>query len=280
VPTFEPIGVVHSPYKEKREAPRQGVVEHARGTIEIFPRTGMADALSDLEGFERIFVVFHFHEAEHFRPKVQPPRSTKRRGVFATRSPHRPNPIGITVARLFSVNGLVLEVGDIDLIEGTPVLDLKPYVPYADAFPSARAGWLDEEASAGANADTDANASAHANANAKGGARADAPRDPIASYAVRFERDAERAVVWLEKRGVDLRGALVAQLSLGPAPHAYRRIRKRGDELEIAIKSFRATFVAEGRTMRVTRVYSGYKPKDLATREGAELDLHRAFVAR
>jgi tRNA-Thr(GGU) m(6)t(6)A37 methyltransferase TsaA len=266
MPTFEPIGVVHSPYKEKREAPRQGVVEGARGTIELFPRTGMADALSDLEGFERIFILFHFHEATDWRPKVQPPRSSVRRGVFATRSPHRPNPIGLTVARLFSVKGLVLEVGDIDLIEGTPVLDIKPYVPYADAFPSARAGWLDEEAGKDA-----------PNENATD---ADAPRDPIAAYTVTFSPEAARALSWLETRGVDLKSALVAQLALGPAPHAYRRIRKRGDALEIAIKAFRATFVADGRVVEVTRIDSGYKPKELATREGAELDLHRAFLAR
>jgi hypothetical protein len=164
------------------------------------------------------------------------------------------------------VNGLVLEVGDIDLIEGTPVLDIKPYVPYADAFPNARAGWLDEEATAAAQI--------------AGGDDRGAPRDPIAAYSVTFAPEAERALTWLDAREVDLRSALVAQLALGPAPHAYRRIRKRGDALEIAIKSFRATFVAEGRIIRVTRIDSGYKPKELATREGAELDLHRAFVAR
>jgi tRNA-Thr(GGU) m(6)t(6)A37 methyltransferase TsaA len=266
MPTFEPIGVVHSPYKEKREAPRQGVVAGARGTIELFPRTGIADALSDLEGFERIFVIFHFHEATSFRPKVQPPRSSVRRGVLATRSPHRPNPIGLTVARLFAVKGLVLEVGDIDLIDGTPVLDIKPYVPYADAFPNARAGWLDEEAGASARDSSSDDASV--------------VRDPIAAYEVAFAPEAERALAWLASRDVDLRSALVAQLTLGPAPHAYRRIRKRGDALEIAIKAFRATFVAEGRVVRVTHIDSGYKPKELATREGAELDLHRAFVAR
>ena len=138
VPIFEPIGVVHSPFREKREAPRQGTANgSAEGTIELFSSSGMEHAVCDLEGFERLFLLFHFHEAKHFRPKVQPPRSSVRRGVLATRSPHRPNPIGLTVVRLWRVEGLRLHVGDLDVIDGTPVLDIKPYVPYADAFPDA-----------------------------------------------------------------------------------------------------------------------------------------------
>ncbi len=136
MPTFEPIGFVRSPYKEKRDAPRQGVVESAEATIELVKTTGMLDAIADLDGFERIIVLFHFHDAPNFRPKVQPPRSAVRRGVLATRSPHRPNPIGLSVVRLLGVDGLVLRIGDVDAIDGTPVLDVKPvlrgFIPRGD----------------------------------------------------------------------------------------------------------------------------------------------------
>lgn len=257
--TFEPIGFVRSPFGEKRAAPRQGVAGGAEGTIELFPRSGMHHALEDLEGFERIIVLFHFHEVTGWRPKVQPPRSSKRRGVFATRSPHRPNPIGFSVVKLVRIEGLVLHVAEIDMLEGTPVLDIKPYVPYADAFPNARAGWLEEEARA---------------------ASGEAPRDPIADHVVRFAPAATRALQWLAAHGNELRSALERALALGPAPHAYRRIRKRDDDYEIAIKDFRASFVVRGRVITVTRVYSGYSPRELATLDTPEVRLHRAFEAR
>ena len=253
---FEPIGVVRSPYKEKREAPRQGVIEHAEGTIEMFRTTGIEHALEDLEGFDRIFVIFHFHEANDFRPKVLPPRSSVRRGVLATRSPHRPNPIGLSVVRLLGVSDCVLRVGDIDMIDGTPVLDIKPYVPYADAFPDARAGWLEDEAKK---------------------SREASPPDPIAAYEIHFEDDAARALAWLEAHGENLRADVTRALALGPTPHAYRRIRKKGDVFELAIKDFRATFTTRSRTITVTRVYSGYSAKELAT---TAPELHQAFASR
>ena len=260
VTTFEPIGFVRSPYKEKRDAPRQGVVSGAEGSIELLPKSGFLHALEDLEGFERIIVIFHFHEAVGWRPKVQPPRSSVRRGVFATRAPHRPNAIGFSIVKLLRVEGLVLHVGEIDMLDGTPVLDIKPYVPYADAFPNARAGWLDDEARL---------------------SQGEAPRDPIEPFTVRFAPDAIRALEWLSTHGSDLRPRLEQALALGPAPHAYRRIRKKtDDESEIAIKDFRASFVVRGRTITVRAVYTGYSPRELATMDTPEIRLARAFNAR
>ena len=258
--TFEPIGFVRSPYKEKRDAPRQGVVSGAEGTIELLPKSGFLHALEDLAGFERIIVIFHFHEVEGWRPKVQPPRSSARRGVFATRSPHRPNPIGFSIVRLQKIDGLVLHIAEIDMLDGTPVLDIKPYVPYADAFPNARAGWLDEEARV---------------------QRGEAPRDPIEAFTVRFSPDAIRALQWLAAHGSDLRPQLEQSLALGPAPHAYRRIRKKNDdESEIAIKDFRATFVVRARTITVRSVTSGWSPRELETLDTPEVRLHRSFMSR
>jgi hypothetical protein len=162
----------------------------------------------------------------------------------------------LSVVRLFDVEGLVLRVGDIDMIDGTPVLDIKPYVPYADAFPNARAGWLDHEAEK---------------------SREQTPPDPIASYEIHFEDDAASALAWLGAHGENLRAEIQRALALGPAPHAYRRIRKKGDAMEIALKDFRAAFTARERTITVTRVYSGYSPKELAT---TAPELHRKFCDR
>jgi tRNA (adenine37-N6)-methyltransferase len=103
------------------------------------------EALHDLEGVERIWVIAHLHLNTGWSAKVIPPRGPrKKRGLFATRSPHRPNAIGLSAVRLLRVDRFTLHVEEIDLLDGTPILDVKPYVPYADAFPGARAGWIDE----------------------------------------------------------------------------------------------------------------------------------------
>ena len=149
--SMRPIGVIHSPYKERFGTPRQAPVteqtltdEAVDATIELFPRDNLDQALRGLDGFDYVWVLAWLHLNQHWNPMVTPPRGPKvKQGVLATRAPHRPNPIGLSALRLTSVDGRVLHVRGIDLLDGTPVLDIKPYVPYADAFPDARAGWLD-----------------------------------------------------------------------------------------------------------------------------------------
>ena len=147
---YRPIGFVRSPYAKRIDAPHQPTVvagtetgEAAEATLELeafLPES----VLRDLEGFERIWLLFAFHLSEGWAPLVQPPRGPKaKRGVLATRSPHRPNGLGLSCVELVAVEGRRLRLRGVDLLDGTPVLDLKPYVPYADAFPEARAGWID-----------------------------------------------------------------------------------------------------------------------------------------
>ena len=139
-----PIGVVHSPFKERVDAPRQpSAARGVEGTIELFSGRNFEQALEDIQGFNFIWVLFWFHLNSTWKPKVSPPRSGLRRGVFATRSPYRPNPIGLSVVELRKVDGLVLHVQSLDILDGTPVLDLKPYIPYVDSLPDASSGWLD-----------------------------------------------------------------------------------------------------------------------------------------
>lgn len=147
-----PIGRVCSPYKERHGTPRQPTVTQGvrgggalEGSIELFPDVVSEASLAGLEGFEFVWVTAWLHLNRHWNPTVIPPRGPRvRRGVFATRAPHRPNQLGLSALRIVAVEGHRVRVRGLDLLDQTPVLDLKPYVPYADAFPKARAGWLDE----------------------------------------------------------------------------------------------------------------------------------------
>ncbi len=254
-PTFEvrPIGVARTPFAEKSSAPRQAVVaEGVLGRIELYPGEGIEHALEDLERWKRIWVLFWFHLAGGFRPKVLPPRSETKRGLFSTRSPHRPNPIGMSAVRLVKVEGLTVHVQDLDLVDGTPVLDLKPYVAYADAFPEESSGWLEP------------------------------PRDPKPAYRVVFAPRAEAQIAFLRDTfGHDLRAPLEEALALGPAPHPYRRIRKEPEgTMRLAWKEWRARFSTAGNDVTVIELKSGYRPKELHALEGAAGEMHRAFVGR
>ena len=261
---LEPIGVVHSPSSSKVDAARQpAAAADARGTIELFPGRNFEHALEDLEGWEYVWVLFWFHHNESWRPKVLPPRSTgRRRGVFATRSPHRPNPIGLSAVRLERVEGLTLHVAGVDMLDGTPVLDIKPYVAYSDAHPGARSGWLEDTVPS------------------RDGV---APPDPVSGFAVTFEPLAAQQAAWIEARtGLAIRGRIVRTLTLGPQPHPYRRIKRDDDGLRLAVKDWRVRFAVTGREVRVSAILSGYRTAQLAGRGTLGRDTlaaHRDFVA-
>lgn len=148
--SLTPIGRVRSPYRQRYGTPRQSTVTDPadptarRSTLELFAEVIPRPALKDLEGFEVVWVVSWFHLNEHWKPQVCPPRGPKvARGVLATRAPHRPNQLGLSATRLERIEGHTLHVFGLDLLDNTPILDIKPYVPYADAFPEAAAGWVD-----------------------------------------------------------------------------------------------------------------------------------------
>lgn len=256
--TLTAIGVVRSPFLEKRQAPRQpGVVEAAAGRVELYAGRGFEHALADLVSFRHVWLLFWFDRAQGFRPKVLPPRSDKRRGVFATRSPHRPNPLGLSLVELVAIEGLTLLVNGLDLLDGTPVLDIKPYLPYADSRPDAGHGWIDTLSAPGQ------------------------ARDPLPGYAVRLEALAERQLALLRERfGVELWPAIRQALELGPEPHPYRRIRRQADGgFCLAIKDFRVLFRVAEREIVVLSLDTGYKPSQLfgETAQDAALAAHRAL---
>ena len=243
---------MRSPFKERVDAPRQpSAARGVAGSIELFSGHNFEQALEDIQSFNFIWVVFWFHLNTSWKPKVSPPRSGLRRGVFATRSPYRPNPIGLSVVELLKVEGLTLSVQSLDILDGTPVLDLKPYIPYSDSLPDASNGWLD------------------------------APSDPQPEYAVEFATLATEQLAFLSSRfSLEIAERFIAALKLGPEPQAFRRIRRDGNGYVIAVKDWRAKFVAAERTITVLDFQTGHRPQVLATVEDRALDAHRAFVAQ
>ncbi|WP_263080298.1 tRNA (N6-threonylcarbamoyladenosine(37)-N6)-methyltransferase TrmO [Endozoicomonas sp. Mp262] len=147
---FQQVGVIHSCYRQKFGIPRQpGIVTAAEAELELLPPYNQENLIRGIEGFSHIWVHFIFHQTmnEGWRPTIRPPRlgGKQRMGVFATRSTHRPNPIGMSVVELKGIrsgNGkVILELGAADLLDSTPVIDIKPYLPYADAIPKAMGGF-------------------------------------------------------------------------------------------------------------------------------------------
>jgi tRNA-Thr(GGU) m(6)t(6)A37 methyltransferase TsaA len=250
-----PIGHMRAPHANRVEAPRQpAAARDSPGVIELVAGRNLEHAIEDLAGWERIWVIFWFDRNGGWRPKVLPPRSTSgRKGVFATRSPHRPNPLGLSVLRLDRVEGLCLHVRDVDLLDGTPVLDIKPYVPYTDAHPESGSGWLQD-------------------------------RDPRPAHVVRYATRADEQLAWLAARcTLPLRERIDATLQLGPQPHPYRRIRHSQEGfMTLAVQDWRIDFEVDGTIINVLRLRTGYRPSQL---EGtgdasAPLALHREFRLR
>lgn len=262
--TLAPIGFVHSVHRARVDAPRQPrAAAGVPGRIELLPGRHFEHALEDLAGWEYLWVIFWFHQNPSWRPKVLPPRSRSgRKGVFSTRSPHRPNPLGLSAVRLERIDGLTLHVLDADMLDGTPVLDIKPYVAYTDAIPQARSGWLEDAAVE---------------------AGGEIPADPIHAWTIRWEPIAAAQAEWIEARtGLALRARADATLSLGPAPHPYRRIRPEGDGMLLAIRDWRLMFRVAGREVHVTVVRTGYRDTQIAAADADDVTLaaHREFLAQ
>ncbi len=255
---MRPIGLIHTPYTNRSEAPHQpgGFGETSRSTIELFPGMNFDQALEDLDGMEKIWIITWFDRNTNWKPKAQVPRGEKlKRGVFATRSPYRPNPIGLTLVDLISVNGRTLTIGSIDLLDGTPVLDIKPYLPYSEAFPDAKSGWIPKELDS----------------------------YKLAEYAIEYSKKAEQQLQFLEKNfSIDLRTNTERFLRNDPAPHPYRRISNFGSFSLIAIRSWRLRFKVEDHLVTITSVRSGYPAEVLANPSGPIHDeaAHRGFHAK
>ncbi len=255
--TLQPIGTFHADSKYPYEARRQAAVDHSRGEIRLRANAGFEQALEDLKGFERIWILYRFHHNPDWKPKVMPPRGPRvKRGVFATRAPYRPNALGMSCVRLVKVDGLNVVVEGHDLLDGTPVLDIKPYLPYADAFPEAKVGWLED-------LETE-------------------------KWTVKFSDRAERQIAWLEERGVSrLRGFIQSQLEFDPLDHKRKRVEPICGAYRLRYRTWRADFATDisARAIEVTALSSGYLANELNSSEDpyedkkVHQDFNRLFTA-
>ncbi len=140
---FAPIGIIHSPFVELKDMPIQpaGAVG-IKGTVVVFE--DYHPGLKDLDGFSHIILLYHFHRSRSFNLHVVPFMDSEPRGLFATRAPKRPNPIGLSIVQLDKIEEGVLHIQNVDILNGTPLLDIKPYVPEFDAQTGVRTGWLEK----------------------------------------------------------------------------------------------------------------------------------------
>lgn len=140
--TYEPIGTIHTPFREKAKTPIQGIFNpDTSGEVEVFPQYG--EGLKNLEEFSHLILVYHFHLAEGCSLVTVPFLDDEGKGIFSIRHFNRPNPIGLSVVRLDQVRGNILAIGEVDIIDGTPLLDIKPYMPDFDRRHAVKAGWYE-----------------------------------------------------------------------------------------------------------------------------------------
>jgi tRNA-Thr(GGU) m(6)t(6)A37 methyltransferase TsaA len=136
---MKPIGLLHSPFTDKQQTPIQPTRSQASGWAEVYPE--FAQGLQDIEGFSHIILLYVFHQSDSYSLLVKPFLDDTQHGLFTTRYPRRPNPIGISIVRLLRRRGNLLDLGEVDMLDGTPLLDIKPYVPDFDVRKQARTGW-------------------------------------------------------------------------------------------------------------------------------------------
>ncbi len=232
---LQAIGFLRAPTLLKFDTRHQATNAQPQDSLlELLPEQGYQNALADLQGFTHLWLIWGFHRNQSWRPQVIPPRGpAKRRGLFATRSPHRPNPIGISAVELRHIRGLTLHLGPNDLLDGTPIYDIKPYIPAYDSFPQATQGWLDE-------------------------ADAWAAQDP--SYQLAYSDYAQEQAAWLrENWSIDFTPRLEELLTRDPTPHRTRRIQARGDsQFEIGCGAWRAAFEVKDQTVHILALEAGY----------------------
>lgn len=228
-----PIGYLKSKDKSKFSVPHQSVQAQSKNHyIELDNGHNFEAALKDLSDFERIWIIWWFDKNTTWRPCVLPPRGQAiKRGVFATRSPHRPNPIGISCVKLLKISGRKIYISDSDLVDGTPVFDIKPYIPEVDAFPDSKAGWVEE---------------------LKNLSRQE--------YSVELSELASKQEKWLaDKWQIEFLSKASQVLSTDPSPHRTRRISKLKDgTFRMGCGPWRINFSIVNKKVSINSISPGY----------------------
>ena len=256
---ISPIGIFFGDAVYKYDAPRQGRLFAGHpGRIVLNSGKNFETALRDLDGFERLWVIFQFHENKGWRPTTRPPVPPKgkdRVGTFASRSPYRPNPIGLSCVRLLKIDGLTLYIDEADLLNETPILDIKPYIPMADSFPDAKTGWVEEQEGD--------------------------------LWKIETTPTFDDRIQWLrENTPFDILSFVEIQLARGPFDTTRRRIAldENAKEGTLAYRTFRIDFCYDEplKKITLTNLRSGYTPEELYFYEDKYRDkqIHRCFVKK
>jgi tRNA-Thr(GGU) m(6)t(6)A37 methyltransferase TsaA len=238
-----PIGRIINKKKLKFDAPYQPQKSDQEiSLIELDAHHNYEQALADLDGFDYIWIIWWFHKAKAWKPKVRPPRGPEiKRGVFATRSPHRPNPIGITVVPLISVNGRYLQIGSNDLIDGTPILDIKPYLKEVDSFPDAKSGWVQE---------------------------IEKEYNKPSLYNISVSDIVNEQIEWLKEKEINFIDRAKELLLKDPSPNRTRRIFEYDNNIyKMACGAWRLYFEIEKYDIKLLRIESGYPLELLNNKE-------------
>lgn len=247
-----PIGVFQSDQVEPYEAGRQPDQLHASGVIQLDTGHNFEQAMIGLESCPRLWVIFQFHHNPSWNPMVLPPRGGNQKiGVFATRSPYRPNGIGMSCVEIIKIDRLKIFVAGADILDGSPILDLKPYIAYADSFPGVMPGWL----------------------------------EGVDPFVVSFSSQATEQIDWLKTQGVtNIFSFLNHQLEYEPTNSKKKRVKAldptHPTQFVIAYRTWRAVFeVNKPQQVVVVGIFSGYSDPDLAETADpySDKDLHRQF---
>lgn len=258
--SLHPIGYVRTGKSVKFAAKHQpDERDEEQSVLEILPTEEYRVGLQDLAGFSRIWLIWWFHRNATWRPLVLPPRGpARRRGVFATRSPHRPNPLGMTPVKLQGIKGTTVFLGPCDLIDGTPVFDIKPYVPAYDSFPEESCGWLQE---------------------------VDDWMKQEPRYEIHLQELARCQIEWLRSEWqIDFLPRVEEILSRDPSPHRTRRIRSKGNQrFEMGCGAWRVWFSVHAWRVEIEEIVAGYPLKLLCGQYAEEIpdcDAQLAFLVR
>ena len=233
----------------KDEQPRQGIFSDASGYIELVRGENYEQAIKDLDGFGYIWVIFVFHHNSSWKPLTNPPYSDGKgkKGVFATRSPYRPNPIGMSCVKLEKICGNRIYIKGCDILNNTPIIDIKPYISDYDSFPDASRGWLDNIEKV--------------------------------NYSLHYTGDAEKKINFLKNHNTDITGAISSQLAYNPFDPTRKKFEICDDQLIFRFKSWKVFFSIDGEIITILNLYSGYRDYNVLfgndTHE--DMNVHKLF---
>ncbi len=245
--TYKPIGFFKCPQLDPLESPRQGVLaETSVGVIELSIQLPL-ESLTDLKGFDRVWLIYDFHLNKTWKPFVRPPRgSVTKKGVLSTRSPYRPNSIGLSCVRLGKITAQEIEIFEHDLLDGTPILDIKPYLNYSDSFPEASLGWIDL-------------------------------KDPL---PVQWTEQASQQCQWLsDQLKIDVSLIVKRQLEFDPTDKKAKRVQKAKDHYVFSYKTWRFWFDFDQSQVKILKIESGYSEEEIMSHNDPYKDknIHRMF---